>query len=136
MKIPESKTKWIAGLSDGTTVFEGKGIASKVAGEDSPWLKLQKHLKDNSLSINSLNIWIGDRHYNLPSNKPKFGGLVPNGYNFFRRFASDVMAGEENVEHYICIEAIYDSFKVQTYVDEIDNNKSWINIVEVADGKD
>lgn len=125
----KTKAKWVAGLSDGTTVVEGKGIAEEVKGELSPWLKLQEHLKKTGLKINSLNIRVGDKHYNLPSVKPKFEGEVPKGFNYFRRVSYDILTDEgKNVEHYICVEAIYDGYKAQLYVDENDTNKMWTNI--------
>ena len=128
MKIPESKIKFICGLSNGETLIEGKGVLSKVKGGLSPWWKLQEYLKDKDLKIHSFNLWIGDRHYNLPSFKPKFGGEVPIAYNCFRKMASNVMGGDESVEHYICAEAIYEDYKVQIWIDEVDQNKMWINI--------
>ena len=133
----ETKTKWVAGLSDGTTVVEGKGIAEEVKGELSPWLKLQEHLKETGLKINSLNIRVGDKHYNLPSNKPRFEGKTPIGFNYFRRVSYDVLTDEgKNVEHYICVEAIYDGFRSQLFVSENDTNKMWTNILDDEEKKE
>ena len=128
MTIPESKIQFVCGLSNGETLVEGKGVLSKVEGEDSPWWKLQNYLKENNLTINSFNLWVGDRHYNLPSVNPKFGGETPKAYNCFRKYASDGVSGVENVEHYICAEAIYEDFTVQLWIDEQDTNKMWCNI--------
>ena len=131
MEVPESKIQFVCGLSNGESLVEGRGKLARIPGEDSPWHKLQNYLKDNNLTINSFNLWVGDRHYNLPSVNPKFKGLVPKAYNCFRKMAYDAMAGgNENAEHYICAEAIYEDYKLQIWIDEQDTNKSWINIVE------
>ena len=141
--MEENSIKWVAFLSNGETIVEGKGIASLVTGEDSPWHKLQGYIKRNALVITGLSLWIGDRHYNLPSNNPKFQGEVPKGYNFFKRGAMDAdilgggavggMVRRYDLE-YVCIEAIYDNYKVQIWVDGMDNNKSWVNVKPVKNG--
>lgn len=127
--IPENTPcRWVAGLSNGETLVERQGRVALIKGEASPWMKLQNYIKENNLSIQSFGIWDGDKHYNLPSIKPKFGGKVPVKYNCFRKLASDILMGEGNVEHYICAEAIYEGFTVQLWVDEMDTNKMWLNI--------
>ena len=128
MTIPESKIQFVCGLSNGETLVEGKGVLSIVKGEDSPWWKLQSYLKEKNLTINSFNLWVGDRHYNLPSVNPKFKGESPKAYNCFRKYISDGISGVESVEHYICAEAIYEDFTVQLWIDEQDTNKMWCNI--------
>ena len=128
MKIPESEIKWIAGLSNGETLVEGKGKVARIKGEDSPWLKLQAYLKESGLKIHSFGLWINDRHYNLPSILPKFGGEVPLEYNCFRRYAEDSMCGGGNIEHYICAEAVYEKYRMQLWINENDHGKCWIDL--------
>jgi len=123
-----TSVRWVAGLSNGETLVEGKGIVEQVKGEDSPWLKLQNYLKENDLTIQSLGLWADDRHFNLPSSKPKFGGQIPIGYNYSRVYRGDALSGNENSEHYIFVEAIYPGYKVQLWVDLMDTSKSWINV--------
>ena len=135
MVLPESKIKFKVGLSNGENLIENEGILLKVKGEDSPWWKLQKYLEDNDLEIRSMSLVsktdVGNRHYNLPNEKNKFNGLVPLGFNCFRHYSSDVVVGEGNVEHYAVAEAIYPKFKVQLIVSEVDNDKCWVNIVNL-----
>lgn len=126
MTLPEPNTKWVAGLSNGETIVEGVGVAEKKKGELSPFLKLQEYIKEKSLTIQSLNIWVGGKHFNIPSANYRFDSEVPIRHNFFRRFASD--AGGENVQHFACVEAIYPEYKLQLWVDENDTNKVWIAI--------
>lgn len=127
--IPESKIKFVCGLSNGEDLVEGKGVLSIVPGEDSPWWKLQKYIKDNDLKITSFYLAYGDRHFVLPSISPKFGGESPLSYNCYRRYEGDVLGSGDNYEHYCVAEALYPTFKVQLWVDEREGMKSWINIV-------
>jgi len=131
LTIENTGSKWIAGLSNGETLVEGKDKVAHIKGEDSPWWKLQKYIKENKLTIHSFGIWVGDKHFNLPSIKPKFEGEVPLSYNCFRKVVSDVFTGENDTlkESYICAEAIYKDYKVQVWVDEKDTNKSWVNLI-------
>lgn len=130
--IPESKIKFVCGLSNGEDLVEGKGILSKVEGEDSPWWKLQEYIKENQLSINSFYLSLGDRHFVLPSIKPKFGGESPIGYNCFRKYSGDVLGTGHDFEHYAVAEAIYEDYKVQLWVDEKEGEKSWVNIMSTT----
>ena len=123
-----TSVRWVAGLSNGETLVEGKGVVEEVKGEDSPWHKLQEYLRENDLRIQSFGLWADDKHFNLPSVKPKFGGLIPVEYNCFRFIAGDILVGGGNSEHYICAEAIYPGYKVQLWVDLMDTNKSWLNV--------
>lgn len=129
--LPDSKIKWVAGLSNGVTLVEGEGIVSNIPGEDSAWHKLQKYIKDNNLTVNSFYLSLGDKHFNLPSVKPKFGGMVPITYNCFRYVDTD-FATTTLYGLFKCAEAVYSDFKVQLYINEMDTNKSWVNIVHTA----
>lgn len=132
MKLPESKIKFVVGLSNGESLIEGEGLLVKEG--DSPWWKLQKYIKENDLEIRSMSLVsktkVGNRHYNLPNEKGKFSGLAPLGFNCFRHYASDGLSGDPSVEHYCVAEAFYQKFKVQLWVSEADPDKSWVNIVE------
>jgi hypothetical protein len=132
MDIPDSKIRFICGLSNGEDLVEGKGVLSVVSGEDSPWWKLQKYIKDNNLKITSFYLAYKDRHFILPSSDPRFGGEVPLAYNCFRRFGGDALGSGSNWEHYCVAEAIYEDFKIQLWVDEKECEKSWVNIIRNA----
>jgi len=131
MELKETQIKWIIGLSNGETIKENEGIASS-GQEFSPWWSLQNYIKENDLKITSLYLAKGNKHFNLPSIKPKFKGDTPIGYNCLTRVATDSLVGSSaNDEYYRCAEAIYKDFKVQLYVDELDDNKAWVNIVRI-----
>lgn len=132
MDIPSVKSKWVCGLSNGENLVEGKGVVSSVIGEDSPWWKLQAYLKEKGLTITSFGLWVGDKHYNLPSINPKFGGEVPTSYNCKRSVKMDTLIGSNTFEHYTCAEAIYPTYKIQIWVDENDENKMWVGVINHA----
>ena len=127
--MTENTPKWVAGLNNGETLTEGKGICE---GDDkaSAWAKLKGHLSDNDLRMTSFSIHVGDKHFNLPGNNSRFGGEIPIDYNCLRKYAGDALGTGTNVEEYICAEAIYDGYRLQVWVDIHDTNKSWINIIK------
>jgi len=128
--LPTPQIKWIAGLSNGETIIEGEGIASENQ-ELSPWWSLRKYIEDKGLKIHSFYLSKGDKHFNLPSIKPKFRGDIPLDYNCFTKCATDSLVGNsDSDEYYRCAEAIYKDCKVQLYVSEIDPDKCWVNLVE------
>lgn len=137
--IPVAKVKFVVGLSNGENLIEGEGVLSIVKGEDSPWWKLQRYLKENDLKITSMSLYskteVGNRHYHLPNETNKFDGEIPIGYNCFRRYSGDVLGTGGSYEHYTCMEAIYPKFKVQLYVSEIDPDKCHVNVISKKNGQ-
>lgn len=117
--------RWVAGLSNGETLKENEGKC--YADQNlSSWARLQQYIKENNLAITSFGLWVGDRHFNLPSNKPKFGGVAPLSYDCHRTWEGNM--GEHGME-YIRAEAKYVGFTIQLFVDLNDTNKSWINVI-------
>ena len=119
------KTKWLASLSDGTTVIEGKAPFAEVEGELSPWNKLLKHLEENDLHITGLRIQVKRNNesiktYNLPSFNCNRNGshekwnditpMPPVRYDYHRRIRRSLTTSE--IKKYIEIEAIYPDFSV------------------------
>ena len=47
-------TKWLASLSDGTTVVEGLSPYEVIKGEDSPWLRLIAYIEAHPGVLNKL----------------------------------------------------------------------------------
>ena len=123
--------RWVVGLSSGDTLVEDRGIVTSDAMESS-WDKLQKHLQLNNLTITSMGLWVGDKHFDLPSNDPKSGGIAPISYNCFR-YHEDVMGFEEDIVDYIHADAIYENFTIQLWVNMADTNKCWVNFVTKED---
>lgn len=127
----ETKVKWFVSLSDGQTLFEGKGDYKVIKGELSPWQRLLKTL--DKRRITSLSLYTDDgKRFNLPSagKNPKFkvfaDAEMPESYNFFRKAGSDIMEGQvQNYEVYTVIEAIYKDKKLQLWVSEANPDNCW-----------
>lgn len=137
------KAKWLASLSNGTTVVEGIFPFDVVGDKSSPWLQLQDHIKENDIHVTGLRIQVekdgeATRTYNLPSfNCSKSGihekwatikPLMPIGYNYFRRIRRSLTTSEEH--KYIQIVAIFPEFKMSLIVDEDEGNESWVVVHE------
>ena len=133
------KATFIASLSNGQTIYEGKGDFAQKVGELSPWQRLLSYVAEESLTITSLSITTPDgRRYNLPSasNSPKFHAFQnapkPHEIDFSRRMAGNVMDNGkiEDEEHYAVLEARYeDGKKVQLWVAEAEPHHCWTLIV-------
>jgi hypothetical protein len=125
-ELPESKIKFVVGLSNGESLVEGKGKLERIAGGLSPYHKMRKYLEDEGLEITSIGLWAGDIHHNLPSFAQKFNGLKPKGFEFFRRYEEDDALAGGAVNIYSVAEAHFELFKLQLWINENDLNKSWV----------
>lgn len=134
IELKEEKVRFVCGLSDGSMLVEGTGVLKK-DGTDSTWIKLQNYLREKNLKISSMSLIsktkVGNRHYHLPNEIVKFQGYegkVPKDYNCFRRvYTND---GNTLTGYYTVIEAIYNDYRVQLWVSEVDNDKCWVNLVK------
>jgi len=114
--------RWAVGLSNGESLVEGHGKVKRVAGELSPWHKLQKYMKENNLRIVSMSLVEGDRHYNLPQAKD---------YRCFKR--GEVYSSNRPSKNKICAQAIYDDFVFEVWIDLNDTNKVWFKLIRSED---
>ena len=109
--MADVKARWLASLSDGSTAIEGVPPFDTIKGEDKPWPKLQKHLKDNNLTITGMRIQVSKddeavRTYVLPSIMPagakgKFRSkkyASPLGYTVNRIAEGVLFSGEYHQE--------------------------------------
>ena len=131
---------WQVSLSTGETFFENKGRFEEIAGELSPWQKLQKYLAEAGAEITSLSLFTEDgRTFNLPSagKNPKFqeftGLEKPIDFQVWRKLASDICDGkvkiDGNSEFYTVAEAVYPDYKLQLWVDELNIRNCWVLVV-------
>lgn len=134
------RLKWKVGLSDGNNYIEGIAPFDTVSGELSPWLKLQKYIKENNLTIKSLSLIElfpdarKNRTYNLPSagKNPKFRAFdiasKPIDYKFFRMVAGDVTSNNNTKidTEFAVVEAIYETYSLQLWVDERNTRNCWV----------
>jgi len=131
----EHNVKWQVSLNNGETLYEGKGLFIEVAGELSPWNKLQEYITANNLEITSLSLYTDSgQRWNLPSkgNNPKFRAFdlaqKPFKLNLGRVQAMDIDE-PENADKFTTVSAYYDYdgivYKMSIWVDERNTNNSW-----------
>ncbi len=133
----KTQINWSVSLSNGQTLYEGKGDYQLVKNELSPWQKLQKKLTEEKLQITSLSLYTNSgQRWNLPSagRNPKFRVFdlaeKPTGYKMFRAMGADVCNGQmEEQELYTVAEAIYENKKLQIWVSEKNPEISWSVII-------
>lgn len=133
-------TRWKVGLSNGESFIEGKGRFECIPNELSPWLKLQNYLKQNNLHITSLSLFNEHGTHNLPSagKNPKFSPFAnaekPIAYNYFSYVGGDLRRVGV-VDEFLVIEAIYQKYKLQIWVDKKNDNNSWVLVKEQNVGR-
>lgn len=128
---------WIASLSNGDTITEGKGDYTVTTGELSPYQRLLAFCRDNDVHLTSISLATRDgKRWNLPSagRDPKFHAFAslpqPVSYKMFRKVAMDAnsIEGMQNApkqDVHTCIEARYaDGRCLQVWVNE-ENYTSW-----------
>ena len=133
------RTKWLAALSDGTTVVEGQGAFAVVKGEPSPWQKLLRYQDEHGVHITGMRVQVsrfGEPTFtlNLPSfnttpkgNHEKWVTLRPSDpetYSYRRWITCSLTTKEDR--HHIEIRAHYADFAVSLFVDEDEGNESWV----------
>ena len=134
--------KWIVSLSNGETIYEGKGKYIEKEGDLSPWQRLLRHLFDAKAVITSLSLYTDDgQRWNLPSagNNPKFriyeSAPKPIDFNMFRAIGADVGGKnlsedeikemEKSGDHFTAAEAVFDGLRIQIWVNEKNPKVSW-----------
>lgn len=144
VSLSNHKVKFKVSLSNGETFYEGKGYFKEFEGEKSPWQKLIQYTIENRLEITSLSLYTdGGKTFNLPSagKNPKFKHFndIPNpiDYNIMRSIAREVKVSSKDKgfvlereveisEWFTIAEAIYSDYKLQLWVDELNNKNCWV----------
>lgn len=132
------KVLWIAGLSNGESIYEEKGNFATIKGELSPWQRLLSYIAEQGLTITSLSLYSADgRRWNIPSagKNPKFKEFAnapkPVSFRMFRKLGADIV-NEKQVSQdlYTVAEALYeDGTKLQMWVDNETMN-AWSLIIK------
>jgi hypothetical protein len=142
MQLPDPHIHFVASLSDGQTIIEGKGDWQWFPdGRPSPWNRLVRYTAEQGLAITSLSLVAPDGQiYNFPpaGKKAKFEGYAdrvsadkPLDYTVRRHIAHEIsgvgrqVTNIKAVEFYTIAVAIYPTFELQLWVDENDHRKSW-----------
>lgn len=148
METLTHKVKFKVSLSNGQTFYEGKAPFNDIPGENSPWQRLIKYTVDNKCHITSLSLFTEypdgktNQTFNLPSlgKNPKFREFSlkedkPIDFQVSRKMAreADVVGNEvSNVaisEWYTIAEAIYPTYTLQLWVDELNPKNCWVLVV-------
>lgn len=132
-------------LSNGETLQEGVGILEEVAGQPSPWRKLQAHLGLNDIKIVSLCLITKDgRTFNLPSagKNPSFKPFrvaeKPISYKVQRAVGSEhKFSGKSDqkvpqstlTDFYTIAVAVYTEYEMQLWVSELNTYNCWTVLV-------
>jgi hypothetical protein len=143
-QLPEPKVFFIASLSNGETVVEGRGVWYWANEIPSPWNRLIRYTVEKKLTINSLSL--STPHgavFTIPTagGRPRFRGfaddkaLKPLDYEVKRYLARDMdigivdkkaeIEGVEIAEFYTIAEAIYKDYSVEVWVNELNPRLSW-----------
>lgn len=149
METIKHKVQFKISLSNGETLYENKGPLQEIPNEKSPWQKAIDYTISNNCVITSLSLFTEDGHtFNLPSlgKNPKFREFAnlqekPIDFNVSRKIATErnmekypdgsvVQVSAQRIsEHYTIAEAIYSSYSLQLWVDELDPRNSWVLVV-------
>lgn len=145
-QLPDPTVSFIASLSNGETIVEGKGDYSWEPGLKSPWNRLIRYSAEKKLTITSVSLFTpGGATYTLPPSggKPRFNGFTnltaeeqPIDFEVKRFIAQEMNVGihlkkttVENAviaEFYTIAEAIYKDHVLQLWVDELNTRHSWV----------
>jgi hypothetical protein len=138
-RLMQTRVRFAGSLSDGTNFFEDKGL---FVGDEaaSSWRKLLAYVNEKGLQFTSFMLTVDGYCYHLPSlgANPKFrsvNGAKPLSYNFFRKIASESNTPQSErtvVDHYTVAEAIYEGYRTQLWINEI-NTKDLRIVVQVED---
>lgn len=148
METIKHKVKFKISLTNGETLYEGKGPLQEIPNEPSPWQKALNYTITHGCDITSVSLYTEDgRTFNLPSlgKNPKFQQFAnqkekPIDFNVSRSIATEKVIARENgkdtvevpqhiAEHYTVAEAIYSSYSLQLWVDELDPRNCWVLVV-------
>ncbi len=123
-------------LSNGETIFEGKGDYQGIEGQPSPWQRLLSHLAVSAATITSLAIYAGARRYMLPSvgkGGPNFIAYQeaprPIGFTFYRKLGQNLnatMQPTSNAEVFAVAQATMpDGSKLELWVSDENPDNCW-----------
>lgn len=131
-------TQWRVGLSNGENFTEGVAPFQVIPGELSPWLRLSKYLAENRVTITSLSLIANGRVHHLPSagKNPTFRAFFLSEKPLFYNFSRPIGGTNGKIEDtFARIEAVYENYILQLWVDEKNPKNSWVLVVtrEVRD---
>ena len=124
----EHNVRWSVSLSNGETLFEGRGDYKEIPGELSPWQRLQNHLVVVKAEITSMGLLCENyTRYNLPSRgtNPKFHEFhsqeKPLDFELRRKVGQDRTPQGEAIgepDLFTTAVAIYPDYELQIWINE------------------
>lgn len=131
-----SKVRFIATLSDGSTITEGSGEWTVQPGQRSPWIRLAQFATKNKLHLTSLRLDIDGRTVHMPRERfERFGleGVEPHFYSLSYQLEVDnINSGGGKQSHFVNLTAHFDDFEVH-YVQDVEGTTSWIIVTRDFD---
>lgn len=135
--MTDANLKWVATLSDGSTVVEHEGEYAQVPGERKPWVKLVQFAGQNKLHLTSLRLNFRGRTVHLPRAKfDRFDfndkAVAPLSYSLQYHLEAEMGPdGSFGNEHrFVDLAAHYPEFTVHYIQDITDGNNSWVLITK------
>lgn len=127
--------KWVATVSDGSTVVEHTGEYSVIPGQRKPWVRLTEDLLGKNQHLTSLRLNLRGRTIHLPrANFDRFnlGGLsrTPSFYSLAYLHEVEMSNSGANQTEFIDLVAHYDGYEVHYIQDITDGNNSWITVTQ------
>lgn len=119
--------KFVATLSDGSTVVQDEGHWTEVPGERKPWIRLCEFTAKEGLTVTSLRLNFNGKTIHLPKERMdrfKFNdtNMKPLKYSLcYHVEVDDVFTGGGTEEKFIDLAAHYDTFTLH-YINNITND--------------
>lgn len=128
------KAAFVATLSDGSTVVEGKTDGFTHEPDlRQPWVRLCSFAAEEGLHLTSLRLNLNGRTIHLPKEQLHRFNLdtrQPEAYAIqYYLELEDPLSGSPAQSNFVDYIALYEDFAVH-YIQEIDGNKSWVAVTE------
>jgi hypothetical protein len=136
--MSDDTARWVATLSDGSTVTEHAGDFKLVPGERRPWVRLNEFCAKNGLHLTSLRLNFKGRTVHLPRlgfDKFDYGdkSRAPLFYSLCYHLEGDMqMDSQELLKQttFIELSAHYDDLVVSYIQDVTDGKNSWVVVTD------
>ena len=135
--MADARVRWVATLSDGSTVVEDSGEFVEVPGERKPWVKLCSYLGGNGLHLTSLRLNFKGRTIHLPrANFDRFAyneiSRAPLFYSlqYHHEAIMDQGFAIQEEEDFIDLAAHYPNNLAVHYIQSLDKENSWVVVTD------
>lgn len=135
LSLPSTDARWIATLSDGSTIVENTEDWSIKPGEPLPWVRLCHFTADNNLHLTSLRLNYKGRTIHLPRAKfDKFGldAISPLYYSLAYKVEAEMNLGGGAIDQTLFVDLVahYQDFEAHYIQNVTTGNESWVVVTE------